>query len=194
MPSINALNRPKGQFSVRPAVQSDMSQILAIYTHYVLVSTSTFEEVPPSRKQLVARWRDSRNRGLPYLVAEEGKQIVGFAYANSYRERSAYRYTVEDSLYVDHEMTGRGIGNALLTALIEQCQAMNLRQLIAIIGDTNNTSSIALHKKHGFTIVGTLKDTGYKFNQWIDTVVMQRSLTDKLSPSSTRGQPMAFKR
>ena len=130
---------------------------------------------------------DVLGRGLPYLVAEVDHQVVGYSYATPYRSRSAYRFTLENSVYVDHRLNRRGIGQALLSALIARCEKGEWRQMVAIIGDINNVASIALHERLGFRRVGTLQAVGYKFGRWVDTVLMQRALGhgDKTLPTST---------
>lgn len=161
---------------VRDALASDMPAIQAIYEHHVLHGLATFEEIPPSAEEMAARWANLRKLGLPYLVAEVEGRVAGYSYASSYRPRAAYRYTLEDSVYVAHELGGRGIGTALLTVLIARLEAGPWRQLLAVIGDSGNASSIALHRRFGFRMTGTNKAVGFKFGGWVDTVEMQREL------------------
>jgi len=167
---------PETETSIRPATVADIPQIQAIYAHHVLSSTATFELVPPSIDEMTQRLEKVRDNSLPWLVAESGGRVVGYAYASTYRPRPAYRYTLEDSIYLADGESGKGIGQRLLAALIEQCERGPWRQMIAVIAGTQNAGSISLHRKLGFAHVGTQPDTGYKFGQWIDVVFMQRSL------------------
>nr|PZN72664.1 MAG: GNAT family N-acetyltransferase [Pseudomonadota bacterium] len=161
---------------IRDAAPEDMAQVAAIYGHHVLHGLATFEEVPPDEAEMRSRFEAVRKAGLPYLVYEEDGQIVGYAYAGPYRTRSAYRFTIENSVYVRDGYAGRGIGRALLTELIERCTAGPWKQMVAVIGDSENHASIGLHRALGFRMVGTLEKVGYKFNRWVDTVLMQRAL------------------
>jgi len=159
---------------VRLAVEDDMPAIQEIYAHYVRLTTASFEDEPPTVAEMTARWQRIQARNLPYLVATKGKQVVGYAYAGPFRERSGYRYTIEDSVYVAEGFLGRNVGNALMTELIERCTALGFRQMIAVIGDSTNASSLALHSRHGFFVVGALSSTCFKFGRWVDAVLMQR--------------------
>lgn len=161
---------------IRAASEADLAQIQEIYAHHVLSSTATFEEIPPSVQEMGQRLHKVQAEGLPWLVAELDDRILGYCYAAPYRPRPAYRYTIEDSIYLADGESGKGIGQDLLTALLEYCEAGPWRQMIAVIAGTQNQSSIALHRKLGFAHVGTQPDTGYKFGQWIDVVFMQRAL------------------
>lgn len=161
---------------VRDALEADMAAIQAIYTHHVLYGLASFEETPPSVEEMLARRLAVIGLGLPYLAAEQGGRIVGYSYATSYRPRPAYRHTIEDSVYVADGFGGRGIGSALLGALIARCEAGPWRQMLANVGDSANAGSIGLHRRFGFEPVGTLRSTGFKFGRWVDTVLMQRSL------------------
>jgi L-amino acid N-acyltransferase YncA len=161
---------------VRDSTESDLAAIGQIYAFYVLNSLATFEETRPGVDDLRARKQKVAAAGLPYLVATINGEVVGYAYAAPYRPRAAYLYTVEDSVYVRHDLHSKGIGTALLTTLIERCEAGRWRQMIAVIGDSANIGSVALHKRLGFEHVGTLKAVGYKFGRWVDTILMQRSL------------------
>ncbi len=153
-----------------------MGQVAAIYRHHVLHGLASFEEVPPDEAEIRARFEAVRKAGLPYIVYEEEGQILGYAYAGPYRTRSAYRFTVENSVYVREGYGGRGIGRALLTALIERCAAGPWKQMVAVIGDSENHASIGLHRALGFRMVGTLEKVGFKFDRWVDSVLMQRAL------------------
>jgi phosphinothricin acetyltransferase len=161
---------------IRDSREDDMVKIQSIYRYHVLHGAASFEEEPPSVNELRRRRADVLRRGLPYLVAELEGEIVGYSYATLYRSRSAYRFTIENSVYVHHEFSRRGIGRALLTELIRRCEAGNWRQMVAVIGDTGNIASISLHEVLGFRLVGTLRAVGYKFGGWVDTVLMQRAL------------------
>jgi phosphinothricin acetyltransferase len=161
---------------VRDATEQDMAAVQAIYAHHVLHGLATFEEVPPGVDELLARRASVLGAGLPYLAAELGGRVVGYSYATSYRPRPAYRYAVEDSVYVAEGLGGRGIGGALLAALIARCEAGPWRQMLAVIGNSGNAGSIALHRRAGFRPVGTLTSVGFKLGRWVDTVLMQRPL------------------
>jgi phosphinothricin acetyltransferase len=161
---------------VRSATEADMAAVRDIYAHYVLHSLATFEETPPTLEDMLARRRASVDLGLPYLVAEGSKDILGFAYAALYRARPAYRFTIEDSVYVADGRSGQGIGSALLGELIAGCQRGPWRQMVAIVGDSANSASIALHRRFGFALTGTLRSVGFKFDRWVDTPIMQRAL------------------
>ncbi|MFN3322692.1 MAG: GNAT family N-acetyltransferase [Bryobacteraceae bacterium] len=164
------------QIQVRPAAGADVAAIARIYGHYVLHSSATFEIEPPSAEEMAARRSGMVALGLPYLVAESGGGVVGYAYASPYRPRAAYRFTVEDSVYVDPEQVGRGYGCALLGALIGECRRGPWRQMIAVIGGGDNEASIRLHRRFAFREAGTLAGVGCKFNRWIDTILIQREL------------------
>jgi L-amino acid N-acyltransferase YncA len=162
--------------NVKSANDADLPAIAAIYAHHVLTGLATFEIEPPDVEEMRRRRADILARGLPYLVAEQGGRIAGYAYAALYRARPAYRFTVENSVYVDREQLGRGIGTALLTALVQACVPAGFRQMIAVIGDSANLASIALHARCGFERVGLLPSTGFKFGRWVDSVLMQRAI------------------
>ena len=164
------------QFLVRPSTEDDLSYIAPIYGHHVLHGSATFELDPPSRDEMANRRSAILTLGLPYLVAEHHGAVVGYAYASAYRPRPAYRFTVEDSIYIDPQHVARGCGRALLAALIEHCERGPWRQMIAVIGDSDNTASIRLHEHFHFRNAGTLRAVGFKFDRWVDTVLMQREL------------------
>ena len=165
-----------GHVVVRDAQADDMATIQAIYAHEVSHGLASFEEVPPSLDEMASRRARILGHGLPYLAAELDGRVVGYSYAAAYRERPAYRGTIEDSVYVAEGMQGRGAGRALLAALIVRCEEGPWRQMVAVIGDGANAGSIALHARLGFRCVGTLKAVGFKFGRSIDTVLMQRAL------------------
>jgi phosphinothricin acetyltransferase len=161
---------------VRPATAGDLPAIHSIYAHHVLHGLASFEEEPPSMEELARRFRDVTGRGLPYLVAELDGTLAGYGYCAPYRSRSAYRYALEDSVYVRHDMTGRGVGRRLLEELIRRCEGLGYRQIIAVIGDSAHAASIGVHAACGFLRVGTLRSVGFKFGRWVDSVLMQRPL------------------
>lgn len=154
----------------------DLPAIHSIYAHHVLHGLASFEEEPPSAAEIERRYREVTGRGLPYLVAESAGVLAGYGYCTLYRSRSAYRYSLEDSVYVRHDMTGRGIGKRLLEELIRRCEALGYRQLVAIIGDSGHAASIGVHAACGFLRVGTLRSVGFKFGRWVDSVIMQRPI------------------
>lgn len=161
---------------VRAAEERDLAAIVAIYAHHVLHGFGSFEEVPPDAGEMARRRGDVVAKGFPYLVAELDGRVVGYAYASAYRPRIAYRFSVEDSIYVAPDAPRRGIGRALLENLIARCSGLGYRQMVAVIGDTQNTGSIALHAALGFRVVGTLPSIGFKHGRWVDSVFMQRPL------------------
>jgi len=162
--------------TVRPSRDGDVPRIAAIYAHYVQTGLASFETAPPDAAEIARRRADVLSRGLPYLVAEADGALLGYAYAAPYRARAAYRHTLEDSVYVDKDCTGRGAGRALLQRLVEECAQRGYRQLIAVIGDSANRASIALHEACGFARVGLLPAVGFKLGRWVDSVLMQRAL------------------
>ena len=162
--------------TIRPCQEADMPTVTAIYAHHVRYGTASFETEPPALDEMCRRRYDILAKGLPYLVAVSGERVVGYAYAGTYRPRAAYRDTVENSIYIDPELTGRGIGKRLLPALIAECETLDLRQMIAVVGDSANTASIRLHEQCGFELIGTLRSVGYKHGRWLDSVLLQRSL------------------
>lgn len=165
---------------VRDAAPDDAPALAAIYGHHVLHGVGTFEEAPPSPEEMTRRLEAVRARGLPYLVAEaegaEAEGILGFAYASLFRPRAAYRYTAEDSVYVAPGQMGRGVGRALVGTVVARCEAMGLRQLIAVIGGSENDASIGLHRSLGFEMKGVMPGLGFKHGRWVDIVWMQRAL------------------
>ena len=161
---------------MRPARTGDLPAVQSIYAHHVMHGLASFEESAPPLEEIERRYRDVIERGLPYLVAELDGAIAGYGYCAPYRARSAYRYALEDSVYVRHDMTGRGVGKALLDELIVRCEALGYRQLIAVIGDSANAASIGVHAACGFLRVGTLRSVGFKFGRWVDSVTMQKPL------------------
>jgi L-amino acid N-acyltransferase YncA len=161
---------------IRDSRGTDVPAIHVIYQHFVLRGLATFEEVPPTIDELRNRRDVLRAMDMPHLVAELDGRVVGYCYAGPYRARPAYRFTVENSVYIEDGLAGRGIGTALLTELITRCESGPWRQMVAIIGDSGNAASIALHRRLGFRHVGTLEAVGFKLGRWVDTVFMQRAL------------------
>jgi L-amino acid N-acyltransferase YncA len=161
---------------VRPSTDDDIPTITRIYARHVRHGLASFEEVPPEAAELASRRRDVLAHGLPHLVAEQEGELVGYCYSAPYRTRSAYRFTIEDSVYIDVARTGQGIGRALLSRLIALCEEGPWRQMIAVIGDSDNHASIGLHRAAGFDLVGTHPAVGFKFGRWVDSVLMQREL------------------
>jgi phosphinothricin acetyltransferase len=161
---------------IRPSREGDVAQIAAIYGYHVLHGLSSFEEVPPHPDELASRRHDILARGLPYLVAERSGRVLGYCYAGPYRTRSAYRFTLEDSIYIDQAEVGRGLGRALLATLLDRCAELGYRQMVAVIGGSETWPSIRLHSALGFTRTGTLRAVGFKFGSWVDIVLMQRAL------------------
>ena len=176
---------------VRDAVEADMAAVAGIYAHHVEHGLATFEEVPPSAEEMGTRRLKVLAIGAPYLVAEIDGEVVGYCYAAPYHARAAYRHTLEDSVYVAPGRSGRGVGGALLAELIARCEAGPWRWIVAIIGDSGNAASIALHRRHGFEPVGTLRSVGFKLGRWVDTPIMQRVLGpgDSLPPDDLTAPP-----
>jgi L-amino acid N-acyltransferase YncA len=174
---------------IRSASAADAAAVGAIYGHHVLHGLGTFEEVPPSDAEIAARIAAVQSLGLPYMVAEdETGRVVGFAYASSFRPRAAYRYTAEESVYVHPDLVGQGVGRALVAEVIRVCEAMGLRQLVAVIGDSANAASRGLHRSLGFTEIGVGRAFGHKHGRWVDIVQMQRALGPGADvPPDTRG-------
>src|SRR5690606_25629002 len=168
--------------SIRDSRDDDLGAIQAIYAHHVRHGGGSFELEPPNLVEMMRRRADILRNGFPYLVAAssaEGRErVVGYAYANHFRLRPAYRFTVENSIYIDPAAQRNGVGKRLLGELITRCEAAGLRQMVAVIGDSRNTGSIGLHAACGFRFAGVLRSTGWKFDTWLDTVLMQRDLGD----------------
>jgi len=177
MPSQSPLS-----VSIRPATAQDMDQIQSIYSYYVTRTAASFEEEVPSVAEMRRRRDEVEARNLPYLVAEEDGEVLGYTYAGPWRPRSAYRYTVEDSIYVAPFVQRRGVGKALLGALIDRCAELGYRRMIAVIGDSANQGSIGLHRSLGFRQEGVLRGVGLKFGRWVDVVIMHRVLGDDSRP------------
>jgi L-amino acid N-acyltransferase YncA len=171
---------------IRPSTEADIAAITAIYAHHVLHGTGTFETEPPSVADMTSRRADVLGKNLPYLVIEEAGTVMGFAYANWFKPRPAYRFSVEDSIYMHAGSGGKGLGKLLLTALLAQLELGGIRKAMAVIGDSANAGSIGVHASCGFTMVGTVKSCGWKFGQWRDIVMMEKTLGDGDSTPAPR--------
>jgi phosphinothricin acetyltransferase len=167
--------------SIRPATAADIPAITAIYAHAVSTGTASFELEAPSEAEMARRMNTLLDSGYPYIVATAGGALAGYAYAGPYRPRPAYRFAVEDSIYVDQTTQRRGVGRVLLEQLILESEQRGFRQMVAIIGDSANAPSIALHRALGFRMVGAFENVGYKFGRWLDSVMMQRELGEGAS-------------
>ncbi|MDM7950192.1 GNAT family N-acetyltransferase [Hydrogenophaga sp.] len=161
---------------IRPSHEQDLAAITRIYGHHVLKGTGTFETTPPSEADMTTRRADVLAKGLPWLVVEDNGAVVGFAYGNWFKPRPAYRFSVEDSIYMAPEAAGKGLGRALLAELMAALERAGVRRVMAVIGDSANAGSIGVHKALGFEVAGTIPSCGWKFDRWLDIVLMQRSL------------------
>jgi phosphinothricin acetyltransferase len=162
--------------SIRPATQADIPAITHIYAEAVMHGTASFELEPPDEAEMARRMTALLDGGFPYLAAEIGGALAGYAYAGPYRPRRAYRFSVEDSIYVDPGAQRKGVGRALLTRLIEESERRGFRQMIAVIGDSAQTPSIEVHRALGFRMIGAVENVGFKFDRWLDSVLMQRAI------------------
>ena len=162
--------------TIRPSQPSDIAQITAIYRHHVKHGTGSFEVEPPSEADMALRRDDVISKGLPYLVAAEGDQVLGYAYCNWFKPRPAYRFSAEDSIYLAPEASGGGLGRALLAELMRRAECAGVRKMIAVVGDSANLGSIGVHRSAGFVHVGTLTACGWKFDRWLDVVLMDKAL------------------
>ena len=161
---------------IRPASNADLPDIQSIYAYHVLHGTGTFEEIPPSLEELTKRYDEGSRRGWAWLVATDATGVLGYAYYAQIRDRTAYRFTAEDSIYVREDVRGQGVGKALVLRLLADAERAGFRQMIAVIGDSENVGSVGMHASLGFHHVGTLRAVGLKFGRWLDTVYMQRAL------------------
>ena len=171
---------------IRPSRDTDVAAITAIYTHHVLTCTGTFEVTPPTEADMSSRRTDVLSKGLPYLVVEDAGDVVGFAYCNWFKPRPAYRFSAEDSIYLDPRAHGKGLGRLLLQELMAQAERAGVRKLIAVIGDSANQGSIGVHTGCGFAHVGVLSACGWKFDRWLDVVLMERSLGQGATTNPTQ--------
>lgn len=160
--------------TIRPSRDDDIPAITAIYAHHVLHGTGTFETTPPTEADMSARRADVLAKGLPWLVVEDGGQVLGYAYCQWFKPRPAYRFSAEDSIYLAPQASGKGLGRELLAALAVQAEAAGVRKLIAVIGDSANAGSVGVHRTLGFTQVGILQSCGWKFGRWLDVVLMEK--------------------
>jgi phosphinothricin acetyltransferase len=165
-----------GSTEIRPAAAADLPEIQAIYAHHVLHGAGTFDEVPPSLEEFEAQFAEARGQGWSWLVAADATGVLGYAYYGAYRERTAYRFTAENSIYVRDDVRGQGVGKALVARLLEEAERAGFRQMVAVIGDSENVGSIGVHTSLGFRRIASLRSVGFKFGRWVDVVLMQRSL------------------
>lgn len=161
---------------IRPSTEHDLPAITRIYAHHVLHGTGTFETTPPTLEEMTARRADVLSKGLPWLVVEEAGEVLGYAYGNWFKPRPAYRFSVEDSIYLAPEAAGKGLGRALLAELLATLERGGIRKVMAVIGDSGNAGSIGVHKALGFEQVGIVQACGWKFGRWLDIVMMQRAI------------------
>jgi phosphinothricin acetyltransferase len=171
---------------IRPSIDADLPAITAVYAHHVLTGTGTFEVDPPNVDDMRSRRADVLSKGLPWLVVVEDETVLGYAYCNWFKPRPAYRFSAEDSIYLSPEAAGKGLGRMLLAELMAQAQRAGVRKLIAVIGDSANAGSIAVHKSADFQDVGVLKSCGWKFDKWLDVVLMDKTLGEADSSSPTQ--------
>lgn len=162
--------------TIRAAAEADAPDIQAIYAHHVLHGAGTFEEVPPSVEEVARRMREVAGRGWPWLVSADATGVTGYAYARPFRDREAYRFTAETSVYVRDDVRGQGVGKALLAGLLEAARAGGFKRAVAVIGDSENAGSVGVHASLGFRQAGVLREVGWKFGRWVDVVLMQRAL------------------
>jgi L-amino acid N-acyltransferase YncA len=171
-----APDRKDDAMEIRAATAADVPEIQAIYAHHVTYGAGSFEETPPSVEEMARRHQAIVGRGWSYLVATDATGVVGYGYYSQFRERSAYRFTAEDSIYVRDDVRGQGVGKALVVRLLEDAERAGFRQMVAVIGDSENIGSIGVHSSVGFQRCGVLRSTGFKFGRWVDSVYMQRPL------------------
>lgn len=175
---------------IRPSRDEDLDAITRIYSHHVLHGTGTFETTPPSRDEMTARRADVLGKGLPWLVLEADGQVMGYAYGNWFKPRPAYRFSVEDSIYMAPDAAGKGWGKLLLTELLAQLERAGVRKVMAVIGDSGNAGSVGVHKALGFEQVGVVQSCGWKFDRWLDIVLMQKTIgLGDSTPPHTEGNP-----
>ncbi|KQT11520.1 GNAT family N-acetyltransferase [Ramlibacter sp. Leaf400] len=161
---------------IRPSTEADLPAITAIYSHHVQHGTGTFETTPPTELDMAGRRADVLGKGLPWLVAEQDGRVLGYAYCQWFKPRPAYRYSAEDSIYLHPDAAGKGLGKQLLAALMAQAESVGVRKLIAVIGDSSNAGSVGVHRALGFTPVGTIANCGWKFERWLDIVLMEKAI------------------
>jgi phosphinothricin acetyltransferase len=161
---------------IRPSLSDDLAAITAIYQHHVLTGTGTFETIPPTLDEMTSRRQDVLSKNLPFLVMEDGGRVIGFAYCNWFKPRPAYRFSAEDSIYMAQDAAGKGQGRVLLTELCLAAEKAGIRKLIAVIGDSANEKSIGVHQSVGFQDAGRISNCGWKFDRWLDIVMMEKTL------------------
>ncbi len=185
------MSKPDAIAKIRDAERRDLARIAEIYGYHVEHGLASFEETAPDVEEIGRRFDAVKALGMPYLVAELDGEVVGYAYCSTYRPRPAYRFTVENTVYIDHRFPRRRLGYRLLEALIARTEETPVRQMIAVIGDSDHAASIKLHERLGFRLVGTLRGTGYKFGRWVDSVLMQRAINagDESPPNAPGGPP-----
>lgn len=172
---------------IRPAAPADIAFIQAIYAYYVENTVITFEETTPDATEMTRRFDEIKSHDMPYLVLEQDGRVLGYAYASVFRSRRAFRYSVEHSIYLDPDTRGQGFGKKMMNALLEALVPTGVRQMVAVISDKKDGASVALHRSSGFEMIGTLPATGYKFDTWIDTIIMQRPVGDGQNTPPTTG-------
>jgi L-amino acid N-acyltransferase YncA len=175
-------------FALRSSTDADLTAIQAIYAHHVLHGLGTFEETPPDLAEIAARRAAVVAKGLPWLVAVAGERVLGYAYAGPFRPRSAYRFALEDSIYVAPDAAGKGVGKALLADLLRRCESWGARQMVAVIGDSGNAGSIGVHRALGFENMGKMTGVGFKHGRWVDVVIMQKRLGDGMDTLPPHGR------
>ena len=174
---IEGENTMQSKFNILPAEPKHLAEITEIYAHHVLHGLASFEEVPPSQEEMTSRYEKILSRNQPYFVVEDEQgHVVGYCYAGAFRERNAYRFTLETTLYLKPGFEGQGLGGLMLDKLIEEGTRRGFRQMIAVIGDSANLGSIKTHESRGFNMIGTLPGTGFKHGRWVDTVLMQLAI------------------
>lgn len=179
------MSKTPSNISIRPSDESDLAAITGIYAQAVLQGTSTFETEAPEQPEISRRRLEVLARKLPWLVAEREGAVLGYAYANCFRPRKAYRFCLEDSIYLAPRVYGQGIGRLLLAELVARCESLGPRQMLAVIGDSNNLASIGVHRSLGFEQIGFIKNAGWKFGRWLDVVMMQKELGQGARTSPT---------
>lgn len=175
-------------FVLRESTDADLTAIQAIYAHHVVHGLGTFEETPPDLAEIAARRAAVVAKGLPWLVAVSGERVLGYAYAGPFRPRSAYRFALEDSIYVAPDAAGKGVGKALLAELLRRCESWGARQMVAVIGDSGNAGSIGVHRALGFENMGKIAGVGFKHGRWVDVVIMQKRLGDGMDTLPPHGR------
>jgi phosphinothricin acetyltransferase len=175
-PRRDRITEPEDFMDICAATEADLAECQSIYAHHVLAGTGTFEEIPPSLEELTARYHANIGAGWPWLVARDASGVLGYGYYAQFRARAAYRFCAEDSVYVRESVRGQGVGKAIVAALLDHARSAGVTEMLALIGDSENTGSIGVHASLGFKPVGTMRRVGWKFERWLDVVIMQKSL------------------